>query len=451
METLTQDCDSFLLIVDYNLSRIDDVASMRRDAYQRYGIKTLLIRPNPTLRDYQISDHVLALDPRAIDFVAAALSALAPFRSQLRGGLVFSDNAVQSGAQLLERLNLPVDDATLATGAFSKIHYRQIEREHRSLLEPQGMFIPAYTTIHSSDELLEFIQLYPDGVVLKPACEGNNRGVTFLYANDDVQQALKEVEPYLSEGVVCEQIIPFEREYSFDGLGHLSFVTEKCSAEGLYPVETGQILPARLRPTQRHLIQRIGNLSNLLVGQCYGPFHNEIKIKSDEMEAAVVEPNRRPAGMRIWSLAERVYGLNFYQLWVDQVLGYSLPERLPAPKGIAATIMLGASCDGHLHLPQEIHAEPKHLFKQALNLYQSMGSADEIEWFGFTFLQPQACQVRAVPKENGDFLAMICVYSPNTDLNILGVKTAISSCWQQVIAPYICQKASELISRPVGI
>lgn len=446
MKTLTQPSDAFLLIIDYNLSRVDDVAYMQRYAYDRYGIKTLLIRPNPSLRDYQIADYVLALDPRAADFVPTALIALTPFRAQLRGGLVFSDNAVQTGAQLLEQLNLPVDDGTLAAGAFSKIDYRQIEAEHRSLLEPQGMFIPAYTTIHSADELLEFIQRYPAGVVLKPACEGNNRGVIFLDANADVHQALQEVEPYLANGIVCEQIIPFQREYSFDGLGHLTFVTEKCSAEGRYPVETGQILPARLKPTQRHLIQRIGKLANLLVGQCHGPFHNEIKIKSDATAAAVVEPNRRPAGMKIWSLAERVYGVNFYQLWVDQVLGQPLPEQLPTPKGVAATMMLGAPCDGQLQLPPELQAEPQHLFDLALELYHRDRSVDELEWFGFTFLAPKTHQVRAVPKENGDFLAMVCVYSPNAELDILTLKTTIDHCWQKAIAPYIYQASPDLVS-----
>jgi hypothetical protein len=445
MENQIQNGDSFLLIVDYNLSRIDDVAYMRRYAYERYGIKTLLIRPNPALHDYRISDYVLALDPRAADFIDTALSALAPFQSQLRGGLVFSDNAVHSGAQLLERLNLSVDDATLATGAFSKICYRQIEAEHQALLKAQGMFIPAYTTIHSADELIKFIQCYPDGVVLKPACEGNNRGVIFLYADDDVQQALVEVAPYLSDGIVCEQMIPFQREYSFDGLGHLDFITEKCSAEGVYPVETGQILPAKLKLTQQRLIRRVGKLANLLVGQCYGPFHNELKIKSDASTAAVVEPNRRPAGMRIWSLAERVYGLNFYQLWVDQVLGYPLPDQLPAPKGVAATIMLGAPCDGYLLLPPEICAEPDYLFKQALDLYQGAGSSEELEWFGFTFMSPKASQVRAIPKDNSDFVAMVCVYSQNSELDILRLKTAINDHWQQAIAPYVYQATPEIV------
>ncbi|MCV3211942.1 hypothetical protein OGM63_00105 [Plectonema radiosum NIES-515] len=439
---MTQSSDSFLLIIDYNLSRIDDVVAMRRYAYERYGIKTLLLRANPEPHDYAIADLVLALDPRSSDFVTTGLKALAPFLKQLRGGLVFSDNAVQSGAQLLEQLNLPVDDATLAGGAFSKILYRQIEAEYRSILEPQDMFIPAHTTIHNADELIEFVRRYPGGVVLKPACEGNNRGVVFLNANADLRQALQEVEPYFSDGIICEQVIPLQQEYSFDGLGHLCFTTEKCTASGRYPVETGQILPARLSQTQEHLLTRVGKLANLLVGQCHGPFHNEIKIDTDATQAAVVEPNRRPAGMKIWSLAERVYGLNFYHLWVDRALGQPLPKQLPAPQGIAATIMLGSAHDGYLDLAADEY-EPERLFKKALDLYNKAGINHELEWFGFTLLPSLGNWVRAIPKDNGDFIAMVCVYSPNAELDILALKTAISDCWKQVIAPYLYQEKKQ--------
>lgn len=442
--TMTQNSDSFLLIIDYNLSRINDVASMRKYAYERYGVKTLLLRANPDRHDYRIADVVLALDPCSSDFVSAGLKALEPFRQQLRGGLVFSDNAVQSGAQLLEQLNLPVDNATLASGAFSKILYRQIEAEHRSILEPQGMFIPAHATIHNADELLDFVRRYPGGVVLKPACEGNNRGVVFLNANADLRQALQEVEPYFSGGIICEQVIPLQQEYSFDGLGHLHFLTEKCSASGRYPVETGQILPARLSQIQEHLLTRVGKLANVLVGQCNGPFHNEIKIDKDATQGAVVEPNRRPAGMKIWSLAERVYGLNFYHLWVDRVLGQPLPKQLPAPQGIAATIMLGSAHDGYLDLTS-VKDEPERLFNRALKLYNKAEINQELEWFGFTLLPIQGNWVRAIPKDNGDFIAMICVYSPNAELDIFGLKTAISDCWQQVIASYICQNKPTMV------
>src|SRR4029453_8524050 len=139
----------------------------------------------------------------------------------------------------------------------------------------------------------------------------------------------KEVSTYLSDGVICEELIPYRREFSFDGIGSLSFITEKISATGRYPVELGQVLPARITPRERNTISVAGRLANLLVGQRNGPFHNEITLSDDGHRAAVVEPNRRPAGMKIWTIASLVYQVNLYHLWVDQAFGEEIPRELP--------------------------------------------------------------------------------------------------------------------------
>jgi hypothetical protein len=93
----------------------------------------------------------------------------------------------------------------------------------------------------------------------------------------------------------------------------------------------------------------------------------------------------------------------------------------------------------------ELQDEPQRLFYKALELYQGTGITDKLEWFGFTLLTKQSNWMRAIPKDNGDFLAMVCVYSPNAELDILAVQTAITDCWEQVIAPYIYQEKTKLV------
>src|SRR6266404_5297711 len=114
---MTADTSNWLLIVDYNLSRWTDVQHMSRYTAKRYGMKTLLIRPNPGERDRTIANYVLDFDPLAPDFVEAALQALQPWSGRIALGLVFSDNAVATGADLLSRLGLRVDDPILAEAA----------------------------------------------------------------------------------------------------------------------------------------------------------------------------------------------------------------------------------------------------------------------------------------------------------------------------------------------
>ncbi len=322
-----------LLIVDYNLTRVADVAHLAQAAKVRHQANTILIRADPGARDFEICTHVIDLDPLAEHFVDTASERLAPYRSRLRAGLVFSDNAVQRGAELLERLGLAVDSAALAAGAFNKRSYRLAEGRARPLLEAQGLLAPASVEVRSVDDLRAFAASHPDGFVVKPSCEGNNRGVTIVRAGDSLDEAFDAVRPYLHHGAICETLIPYRREYSFDGVGDVEFVTEKLSASGKYPVEIAQILPARLSPAEQATLTRAGRLANLLVGQRRGAFHNEIKLSDDGLAAAVVEPNRRPAGMKIWTIAQAVYGIDFYAQWLDAAFG----EARPATPAAGAT------------------------------------------------------------------------------------------------------------------
>src|SRR5215469_485143 len=89
---------NWLLIVDYNLSRWTDVQQMGRYVANHYGMKTLLIRANPGERDTVIADHVINLSPLANGFVDDALRALRPWSGRIAAGLVFSDDAVATGA-----------------------------------------------------------------------------------------------------------------------------------------------------------------------------------------------------------------------------------------------------------------------------------------------------------------------------------------------------------------
>ncbi|XAO71520.1 MAG: hypothetical protein AAYR33_00615 [Acetobacteraceae bacterium] len=132
-----------LLIVDYNLSHVGDVAHIVQLVRDTYDAGTVLVRHRPGELDRALCDHVVDLDPLAPDFVEQALLQLQPLRSRLKAGLVFSDNVVQSGALLLEKLGLPVDSASLAAGAYSKQAYRNLETSIWDLLKAQRVMAPA--------------------------------------------------------------------------------------------------------------------------------------------------------------------------------------------------------------------------------------------------------------------------------------------------------------------
>ncbi|WP_394824927.1 acetyl-CoA carboxylase biotin carboxylase subunit family protein [Pendulispora albinea] len=418
-----------LLIVDYNLSRIDDVIHMRNYARDRYGAGTALIRANPTAIDAEICDEVIDLDPLRSDFAEVGAKLLGGRRGDFKAGIVFSDNAVESGAALLERLGLPVDSAELAAGAFCKYQYRLSEARYRALLEAQRLMVPDFTKVTSMDDLHAFAAKHPNGFVIKPMKEGNNRGVVLVRAGGDRRAAFAEVSPYLAGGVICEQIIPYRREYSFDGLGQSFFITEKISATGRYPVEVAQVLPARLTEKERTTIQRAGKQVNWLVGQCDGPFHNEIKLSDDGTRAAVVEPNRRPGGMKIWSLARWVYGIDFYHRWIDSAFGATPPLTLPEPLCSAATVMLGIQSD-RVFSTDDLAAGAKP-FEDAVAAtadYYGLKSG-ELSIKEFAWLSTKRRQLHGVPRDNADFAAQACIVLNSTRIDIRDVVATLREKW----------------------
>lgn len=422
-----------LLIVDYNLSRIGDVLHMRNHARERWGAETWLIRANPQDHDLQISDRVIDADPLAPDFVAQALHRLAGDAARISAGLVFSDNAVASGAALLERLGLPVDDAARALAAFDKLAYREAEQAIAPLLDRLGVMLPDFQPIECVNDVRNFALRQERGFVIKPACEGNNRGVVMVAPGGDCEDAFAEVAPYLDGGVLAEAFIAYNREYSYDGLGELWFITEKVSATGRYPVEVAQILPARLNPQERQAIRLTGEQVNRLVGQRIGPFHNEIKLSDRDCHTAVIEPNRRPGGMKIWTLAKAVHGLDLYAAWVDSVFAATVPRELPDASCSAATVMFGVPQDMTLDVSGlgAIDSLVEDTLTRAAQTL-AMASAD-ITLLECAWIAGESRLIHAIPRDNSDFVAHACVALHDPRVDIRDLVAVLREQWQVVL------------------
>ncbi|MFI8961056.1 acetyl-CoA carboxylase biotin carboxylase subunit family protein [Streptomyces sp. NPDC053493] len=406
------------LIVDYDRSRVDDVRRMSTYARESYGTAVTLVRADPTSVDAGLCDEVIDLDPLRPDFADAAERLLGPRRDQFVAGVVFSDDAVRSGAELLARLGLRTDSPELAAGAACKHAYRRSEAAHRKLLTAQRLLVPDVARVDSCEGLADFARWHPEGFVVKPAREGDNRGVVVVGPGDCVDAAFAEVGPYVENGVICEELLPYRREYSFDGLGSLSFVTEKVRAAGRYPVELAQILPARLDHAGRSAVERAGRQVNWLVGQCEGPFHHEIRLSDDGSRTAVVAPHRRPAGMKIWDLAYWVYGVDLHQRWVDAAFGNTAGPALSAPACSAATVMLGVKTDRDF-APEDVVAGPSPLeYAVAATAAAHRLLPGELVVTGFDWLSPARRRLHATPRDGADFAAQGCVVltAPGTDM-----------------------------------
>jgi hypothetical protein len=416
ISALNREAAKLCVIVDYNLSRVEDVRIMTKRAKSAHGLTTVLIRAKAGALEKSLADHVIDLDPLAPDFAERAVTAIRALGTPV-AVLPFSDNAVASGARVGELLGLAADSSQGAAAAFSKIAYRQAEEGLLARQPREGVMAPAWQQIYSLPEAAEFYRRAPKGFIIKPSCEGNNRGVVKIMPGDDVAAAFAEVAPYLAAGALCEEYIDFPEEYSYDGIGELSFITKKSSAEGKYPVEYGQTVPARLPAHLDAAIRRAGALANEIVGQRIGPFHNEIKLDPRNARSGVIEPNRRPAGMRIWHLARKVYGIDFFELWVDTMLGAAPKISRLEARGTAAIRMLAAPRSGRLkkdsneaQIFNEIMATPRLV---------KLTKEQQLEWSDFKITAAAESMVSDIISDNGKFIAQVSVYAPNetSDVN----------------------------------
>lgn len=434
------------LVIDYNLSRIEDVRSIKNYVNDQHQLALVLIRPKPEKKDFAIADHVVDLDPLDTNFVSSALIQLSNIPFNIVAGLVFSDNAVHQGADLLAALGVYTDSAVFARNAFCKFQYREQERKIRSLLEAQQLFVPEYQEIHDSEGLQTFVDRNPQGVVIKPKQEGNNRGVIVLRNPDESERkkALNEVDIYMQAGVIAEQLIPYHNEYSFDGIGAHHFITEKFSVRGRYPVEIGQLVPAAISAARESIIVKAGRLANFIVGQSKGAFHNEILVSDDDSKAAVVEANRRPAGMKIWTLASLVFEQNLYARWVDSVVTPDCEKTPFIANGSAMTIMLppvapmlAGSILNNLDLliedlKSEFREQHPAIFKQ-------------MEWVSYDAIATDNKFLHYPPRDNSDFIASLVVHSSLKSHQLKPYFHIIRSAWCQVLDRYL-QESEQLLA-----
>jgi hypothetical protein len=246
---------------------------------------------------------------------------------------------------------------------------------------------------------------------------------------DNIHAAFAEVRPYLGRGVICEQIIPYRREYSYDGLGQLSFITEKISAAGRYPVELAQVIPAHLNAVERRTLERAGRQANWLVGQCDGPFHNEVRLSDSGTHAAIVEPNRRPAGMKIWALAHWVYGIDFYHRWIDSVFDNDVGVAVPEPTCSAATVMLGVKSDRRF-APDDLHPEATPFQDAVAMTVAHCGlTQQDLCIREFIWISPHCRELHNTPRDNADFAAQACIVLRAEHVDIRAVIHVLRDMW----------------------
>ncbi len=138
--------------------------------------------------------------------------------------------------------------------------------------------------------------------------------------------------------------------------------------------------------------------------------------------------------MRIWDMANKVFGISLQKIWVDHLVqGFSDTRAIPEPIGSAFLINLLAPEDGTIKTemnPELIKNEMASLVKEILNEYKYEIIDIKVNVKGNS-------PVYKIPKTNNDFCGYVCVYIDKEKINHAELMSLINKSWQSIIKDYI--------------
>jgi hypothetical protein len=390
-----------ILILGYNNTRINDVRKIREKAMHYLDAVTVLCKKSPTEDDKKAADYVIdvALEntPKNIEVV---FNAIKEYSLNVIGLLPFSDPGTQLGAGLSKELNLKGSDENKVVAALDKYIFRQSEENAIDL--PQGYRIIHSEQITSLKQLEKLHKVHQGNLFLKPSKEGNSRGCIDLRTQSNINDAWREIEKYVADGVVAEELVINADEYSWDHVNGYSWVTEKKTTMNEYRAEIQQIVPAPLPQEAETMLKNAGQFMGDISGYNGGACHNEIFYLKKSNEVLGVEPNLRPAGMRIWDLASLAFDdFDPWKEWLYWAARRSTVNNDHCLKQnyYAGIRMIQSDRTGAL---KSIHLKEARQY-----------STHEIECIEIVWTKKQGDLISSTIKDNADFIGYVIARAKN--------------------------------------
>ena|SRR3990167_11183107 len=291
-----------VLVLGYNNTRINDVRKIQQKANEHLDAKTVLCKKSPTIEDNAAADYVIDVDLNGDETNVEKVRGYCDQHGlNIVALLPFSDPGTQLGAALAKSLGLNGPNPEQVKSALDKGYFRQQESNAQNV--PFGYKKIKSEKVTSFEQLQNLYKDFDGKVFLKPASEGNSRGCININQEENLKNAWTQVSKYLNGGIVAEELIDTGYEYSWDHVAGYSWITEKETTKNNYRAEIQQILPAPVSNATAKCISDAGMFMSDLSGSNQGACHNEIFYIVESNNVMAVEPNLRPAGMRIWDLA----------------------------------------------------------------------------------------------------------------------------------------------------
>lgn len=408
-------------IFGYNNTRLYDVKKIK-NILEKQQIDLMLCKEGITSEDKAVSsycfDTKLHGTHQEIKQAYCYLNAwLVAQDLQIIGILPFSDKGILLASYVAERLGLISDNYSRAITGLDKLKFRTMEAIEST---PDWYKKPKFQEVKDITDIIQFYDRIAAPVYVKPTQEGNSRGGFLVKTREDIEKAFQNVKPYVNDGAIVEECAIDAREFSFDTVAGKSWITEKETTLGHYKAEIQQILPAPLPRNEYNQLIEAGKWVAEISGSKGGAAHNELFLFPDE-STMTVEPNRRPAGMHIWDMAEHAFE-NFkpFEIWINWSIGNQkvIFENLEAHQHVGIR-MIQAYADGNIiEFDKENINKIKNSFSEIIEINISKKINDI---------------VYADPRDNAGFLGYIIARhkDPNKLKDLLkDTCDAVSQCFE---------------------
>ncbi len=396
-------------VFGYNNTRSYDLIKLRKIFQTRFNAELLLIKEGIIAQDRELAAHCLDSQVETSEVLTPVIEYLKNENLELLGCLPFSDKGVIGAAFVARHFGLAGDDCNSSYAMLDKSLFRRLESEID--IDSICYRKPFFLKTNSEAELFEILSS-KGCFFIKPTSEGNSRGCMKIQNKTDLLKWLSDYSACLSAGVICEEILADDGEYSFDGVSGSYWITKKFTTSGAYRAEYQHVVPAPLSALENESFHKVLEPLLTSLGSRGGAFHHEFFILNDNRLASV-EPNRRPGGMWLWDLASWAFEeFNPWTRWVDHCAGISSNDTALKQKSYAGIRGVISNYNGTLsRVDQE-------LIENELKLQFGESNVK------LSFLKSTGAQIKSEPRDNSDFLAFIALKNENYEALIKNLDAA---------------------------
>lgn len=400
---------SVVAVFGYNNTRLYDVKKIKEIVEKQFDHSLLLVKEGINDSDLAVTPFCFDHPPDDPKVVTGLKDYLKTESLHLVGCLPFSDKGVIGAAFAAREFGLKGDHAESSFAMLNKHLFRELEKEID--LDDKTYKKPFFQVCYTEESLKIFFETAKT-FFIKPCSEGNSRGCMLIDSEKSLEDWIKTYSKSLAQGVICEEVLGSDSEFSFDGVGGRYWITKKYTTSGAYRAEYQHIVPAPFEEHQRQKIHSVLEPLMEKLGSRGGAFHHEFFLLKDGRIASV-EPNRRPAGMWLWDLAKNSFDeFDPWTAWISGCIGKneSIPilkqKQFSGVRGIISRESGILKCINHEAIKKEFEKKwPGRDYR--LEFFKSSGAALE-----------------AVPRDNSDFIAFVALSHKDSDVLIHDLEQA---------------------------